>query len=179
VIGGQGTVGNVPWASGVPWERKQRVDIYDPATDSWSSGSPSPVAISAGAACAVGTQIYVFGEEGEKGAFAYAFDTSSDRWSNIAQPLPRNGQACLTAGEKIYVAGGRSAAMGNVDVDEVELYIPASDSWQAVAVMPNPRHWLGATSVDDDLVFVGGVRAPDQQTVDTVDMLHLTALQTP
>ena len=60
VIGGRGQVGDGP-LSVTADDHKSHVEIYDPATDRWSTGAPLPTAIRGGQACVVSDQIYVFG----------------------------------------------------------------------------------------------------------------------
>ena len=53
----------------------------------------------------------------------------------------------------LYVIGGQRDRIAVTDVDR---YDPATDSWQALPDMPNPRHGFGAVAVDGKIYLPGG-----------------------
>jgi N-acetylneuraminic acid mutarotase len=69
-------------------------------------------------------------------------------------PTVREHLAAATLGERIYVVGGRWAGRGNVA--DLEVYDPASDTWQILAAMPTPRGGLTAAVLDGQLHVLGG-----------------------
>jgi len=176
IIGGQGTIDNGPWVSGKPWVYENRVDIYDPGTDSWTAGAPAPAQIAGGAACAADDRIYVFGEflQGDAGAFAYAYDAKADVWSSrTPSSLPRNGQACVEINGEFYLLGGRSDSLRRSALDTIEIYSPQSDTWRTAGTMPVARFWFTASLMESQLFVLGGVRGVDDTIVDSVDMLDV------
>jgi N-acetylneuraminic acid mutarotase len=176
VIGGQGTIDNGPWASGKPWVYENRVDIYDPVTDTWSAGSPAPVPLAEGVACAAGDRVYVFGKAvgSEPGSFAYAYDIVARDWSKVTPPgLPRRGHACVEVNGDFYLLGGNSDAVPADGLEKVEIYSPQADAWRKGDAMPSARYWIAASSVGRDLFAFGGV-GTDGKVVDTVEMLDLS-----
>jgi len=87
-----------------------RVDIYDPATDTWSSGPELPEVVIDGI-------IYVFGGEepdflsGEVKDNHWSLDTRIDppRWQPAPRPpLAVHGSNAATLGDRVAIAGGAS-----------------------------------------------------------------------
>ena len=126
---------------------------YDPVADSWKSLAPMPTRRVSAVAAAVGGKIYVLGgaghHPGAKDLAApiggntphrsldanEAYDPATNRWeTRMTMPTPRNHAAIGVANNKIYVIGGRVASVFVVpsnNVDVVEEYDPATDSWGA------------------------------------------------
>jgi N-acetylneuraminic acid mutarotase len=85
-------------------------DVYDPATDTWTSAPPLPEPRSAGAIVYYhGLIIYAGGECENNKPFALneAFDPKTGQWSELA-PLPgaRHGFGAAVIGDTAYFAGG-------------------------------------------------------------------------
>jgi hypothetical protein len=84
------------------------VDLYDPASDSWSRLPDLPVGVNHAAAASAGGKLYVVGGyrgPGVRLRSAYAFD--GDRWRGLA-PMPgeRGAAGAAIVGGKLYVVGG-------------------------------------------------------------------------
>jgi len=115
--------------------------VYDPASDSWSSAAPMPVALTYASAVSSGNKLYVIGGEKNDGAYVntlYIYDPNSDSWSTGA-PMnqPRAYAGAAAVGSKIYVAGGFAGAL--VVHNTMEIYDPATDSWSAGPDLS--KHW--------------------------------------
>jgi N-acetylneuraminic acid mutarotase len=114
--------------------------IYDPATDSWSSGAPIPNAIASPAAVStIGSNapkaIYVFGgltlTPDSNGGFIYhaqkltqVYYPESDSWS-FGAPMP-TARYALSVGvvdDRVYAMGGSDAKTAP-DLPSNELYLP-------------------------------------------------------
>ena len=131
--------------------------VYDPATDSWSTGPGLPLALhhfSAvtydGEAVVIGG--FVPGDELTSGQSDRVFALRDGAW----QPLPRLNHARAAAaaavvGDKIVVTGGQ--ADGKL-VPQTEVF--DGDSWKDVADIPTRREHLGGASDGRYFYAVGG-----------------------
>ncbi len=147
------------------------VEVYDPATDTWRSGSElgtprdhlaaASTVECAGDLCAVG--LYAIG--GRRNVdFARnvdaneQYDPTSKAWA-VRAPLPmaRSGIAAAALGGRIYVFGGE-ASSGTFD--ENDAYDRHTDTWQTLEPMPTARHGLGAAVVGDTIYVIGGGPTP-------------------
>jgi N-acetylneuraminic acid mutarotase len=84
------------------------------------------------------------------------------RWRDVA-PLarPRGFLAVAEIGGKVYAVGGRtygSSRFVDEDLDALEEYDPATDTWRTRASMPTARVYLGAAAVGGRLYAIGGRR---------------------
>ncbi len=129
-----------------------RHDVYDPATESWSSRAPPPppvpdnAQIAAAALQAVGDTLYLVGTD-EAGS-VWAYDPAADAWGARApMPTPRFGAASAVIDGLIYVAGDGSA---------LERYDPERDSWTALAPLPFPRWGPAGGAVGRNFCVFGG-----------------------
>jgi N-acetylneuraminic acid mutarotase len=155
VIGGQGTIDDGPWVSGKPWAFKDRVSIYDPATDTWSQGHAAPMPFGEAASCALGDKIYVFGGTTEAGlqAVTLEYDTASDSWaSKSPMAVAKEGLGCVRVSDQFYLLGGRNS----VALDALNRYDPATDTWTSPTRLPTARYWFGAEAVGGEIYVIGG-----------------------
>ncbi|MDY6876162.1 MAG: kelch repeat-containing protein [Chloroflexota bacterium] len=183
------------------------MEIYDPATDTWTSGPSMPGAKSAPSAVAVGGLIYVLaGDE-----LIYCFDPSQGTWSTKAPvPVPFSGPAAVAVVEgKIYLArdeqwmycydpgannwiaktpvsvvrsiasfavlngnlyaiGGGEPGHEPSEIDRIDVYDPASDSWTiaGAASLGTRRTHLGSPMpvVNGKIYVIGGWNGYSAQT---------------
>jgi N-acetylneuraminic acid mutarotase len=104
--------------------------IYDPATDSWTTGSPAPFA-SGGNGTVLGGKLFSIGAvEGQQGTYAY--DPSSDSWSTnfTLMPTARHdlGVAADDVTHRIFAVGGWN---GNY-VSALEIFTTPGDiTWSS------------------------------------------------
>jgi N-acetylneuraminic acid mutarotase len=92
-----------------------RVDVYDPAADTWRSGPPLPAPTSASAAGVLdGTILVLAGEDratfaGQVFDVAWRLPPGADDWQPAAPlPLPVHGAGDGVVGGRLVVAGGAS-----------------------------------------------------------------------
>jgi N-acetylneuraminic acid mutarotase len=86
-----------------------RHDIYDPATDSWSSGPPLPTPRSGVAATLYRGMILVLGGEVSPRTFAEneAYNPKTNAWQRLADmPAPRHATGAAVVGDSVYLAAG-------------------------------------------------------------------------
>jgi Malectin domain/PA14 domain/Kelch motif/Glucose / Sorbosone dehydrogenase len=133
--------------------------VYDSAAKTWLAAAPYPgISVDhAGAACVDGT-VYLIGglKNGQANApvaTVFAYDPSTDRWSQKASlPKARGAMGVATVGGKIYAAGGVAGAA----VADMAVYEPATNSWRSLAPMPTPRDHLVMEAVGGKLYAIGG-----------------------
>jgi N-acetylneuraminic acid mutarotase len=95
------------------------LEVYDPASDRWTTRAPMPQAQGGLAAAAHGGRLYVFGGEQwvpEQKVFAdaWVYEPASDRWSALPPlPTPRHGLGAATVGDRIHVFGGGTRVGGD------------------------------------------------------------------
>ena len=80
------------------------VEIYDPATNSWSTGVPLPTGRGGLAAAVLGDRVYVFGGEAPLRIFS-----ANEMYGSRRQPLDRQGPDAHAA-PRHRRGGGRPAA---------------------------------------------------------------------
>jgi len=142
------------------------VQVYDPATDSWSYGPPFPVPLHHTMAAVVDGTLYVIGGEFEGAGTGrpsqyldsvYMLDEAADEWVPRApMPTARSaGGAAVIAG-KIYVAGGRPPRGHDFAV-----YDPAADAWTVLPDLPTARNHLAVGAIDGKVYVAGGRFGPD------------------
>ena len=115
-----------------------RVDMYDPAADSWQQMAAMPTARDSHAAAVVDGKIYVSGGLAASGEYSdalEAYDPVADTWTTLASLREARGfHASAVINGKLYVFGGYS---GSGRLDLVEVYSPASNSWASAASFPS------------------------------------------
>jgi N-acetylneuraminic acid mutarotase len=149
-----------------------KVQIYDPATNTWTQGAPMPFAAGSSSSAVIGGQVYVAG--GIVGSStttqAARYDPATDTWHAIASmPHGRNHAAAASDGSRMFVFGGRGPGSGDGNVvangfDTVQIYDPATDSWQSsldpgstLAPLPQARGGMGtAVYANGDFWVMGG-----------------------
>lgn len=139
---------------GLVFGAEGKVQIYDPGTDSWSTGSPMPWAGGSVSTAAIGGKIYAAG--GIVGSTTVSnhavYDPLLDSWTALApMPAGRNHAAAATDGTLFYVFGGRDG--GNFvtnGYDDLQVYDPGTDTWawsgdgvSGLAPLPQYRGGMG------------------------------------
>jgi hypothetical protein len=116
-------------------EYSDKVHVYAPATDQWSSRAPLPLTLGEIAAVSLDGQIFALGGNFEaSNDKAFVYDVSANEWSEIARmQRPRIGGVAVALGGFVYFLGGTL-----VDIDQrderdalmnVERYAPGRDEW--------------------------------------------------
>jgi N-acetylneuraminic acid mutarotase len=131
-------------------------EVYDPATDSWTTKAPMPNATSSSASVAVDDKIYVIGGLGSEqpgSGLNQIYDTATDKWSQGTTP-PWGigyGAAGATTGvnalKRIYFVSGNGT----------QVYDPQHDRWTLGAAVPTNRLSFAVAVVNDRLYAIGGI----------------------
>lgn len=137
------------------------VEVYDPATDRWTSKAPLPVGLHHVGIGVVDGRLYVIGGYAQSAfsvwkpvATVYAYDLATDSWTERASMPTARGALSVTEHEgKLYAIGGFDRKANNA---QVEIYDPVRNVWSAVAPMPTPRDHLVAATIAGKIYAIGG-----------------------
>ena len=105
-----------------------RLEVYDPATDTWTSRAKPPRAGSS-AVAAVDKKLYVFGDLFDDPTRVDSYDPATNKWT-LAAPLPTIpfslGAVRLSVGgvPRIFVPGLGSGATGAPSTAVNEMFTP-------------------------------------------------------
>jgi N-acetylneuraminic acid mutarotase len=135
-------------------------EVYDPATDSWTTKQPAPIAVARYASAVVDNKIYIMGgtDDSQQWISNQIYDVENDTWS-LGASLPTYtyyAAAAATTGviapKRIYVIGRGLTNASNA----VHVYDPASDNWTSGTPMPTNRTSLAVGIVNDIIYAMGG-----------------------
>jgi N-acetylneuraminic acid mutarotase len=135
------------------------VQIYDPETDSWSTGTSAPETLWEAKSAVYGEYIYVLGGEGSLGddSDCYIYDFYLDSWWSITDlPEPRVSGAAFVVGSYVYYAGGCSLGYSDPQDTVYRYYIWGAGVWEEAAPMPVPMAAHSAAVGADGMVYVLG-----------------------
>ncbi|MGO8985439.1 MAG: Kelch repeat-containing protein [Terriglobales bacterium] len=150
------------------------VQIYNPATNAWSSGPSYPVAISEQSAAVVKNVLYVFGGNAGGGTpsnAVWAYNPKTKAWTGqAAMPTARFSTTAVVENNIIYVIGG--AVSDSNFVATVESYNPATNTWTEEAPLLGSRlspaaGLQGTPKTGYTIVAADGATQPGQVTGDT------------
>ncbi|GAA4013412.1 hypothetical protein GCM10022408_28080 [Hymenobacter fastidiosus] len=139
------------------------LEIYTPATNSWSTGANYPFG-SRGHASTVGADGLIYSFSGVRGGFinnCYRYNPVTNAWAAIASIPAAVWLAGAATGNdgRIYVFGGYDVS-GNLASTGTQIYTPATNTWSAGAPMPVGRH--GHVAVKDGngmMHLIGGTQS--------------------
>lgn len=137
----------VPGGWGNGFSQSTALEMYDPATDSWTRLADLPFHVNHHATAVYQNALYVFGPEDT----ALRYDPASDAWTERA-PMPENRYAAAAAalGNYLYVIGGSGST------SDLLRYDPAADSWARLAPLLQAREHTQAVALDGQLYALGG-----------------------
>ncbi len=145
-----------------PFPRFTTLQVYDPATNTWSTAAPIPTGVVDGPSGVINGKLYVAGgaadqAHGNNIAALQVYDQSADTWTTKAPLLAAsNGGSAGVIDGKLYVASGTDPSNTAV-LNTLVVYDPIADSWNSLAPIPSP-HELAASAVINGLLYVvGGV----------------------
>ncbi|MFC1679203.1 FG-GAP-like repeat-containing protein, partial [Elusimicrobiota bacterium] len=92
------------------------LEFYEPATDSWTPGSPPTMSLSGVSGAVVGGKLHMVG--GSDGSLRYdrneEYDPLADQWyARVPMTTSRSDAAAVALDGKIYVAGGYNGGVQN------------------------------------------------------------------
>ncbi|MCL5876659.1 MAG: hypothetical protein M1540_02470 [Candidatus Bathyarchaeota archaeon] len=132
----------------------------------------------------VDNKIYAIGGDAREGKWPYRgsivgtneeYDLATDTWTTKASmPTPRSEFAIATYQGKIYCFGGIS----NIDdsgrhiTNVIEVYAPATDTWDNKSAMPTARWGLQANVVNGKIYLIGGYTPENASYSESITTLN-------
>ena len=134
------------------------LEIYDPATDSWSEGANKlTAAIDVGAAV-LNNKIYVPGgctNERQALDILEIYDAKTDRWvAGLALPQARCGYGLAALKDELYLFGGWD---GHAFQDTIFVFSASRNRWEVLkSKLPAAAGYMGADALNDTIYIAGG-----------------------
>ena len=161
------------------------VEMYNPATNRWTTQTPMPTARSGFAIAVYDNKIFVIG--GTVGSGGYignneVYDPLSNSWQTKASmPTPRADLSANQVGDSIFLMGGKryssaSPFYGETNINEV--YYPVNDSWSTAASMPTGMKGYASAVLNDKIYVLGGSRQAGSQGNSITDAVQMFDPQT-
>lgn len=148
----------------------KRVDIYDIATNVWSTAELSQEDREGMVAASVGNKIFFAGganyDNGPVTSRVDIYDVSDNTWSTAELSKARSELSAATFGNKIFFAGGASWEPFFIGSNVVDIYDNSTNTW-TTATLSEGRQGLSATTVGNKIYFAGGSRGPGALGVST------------
>jgi N-acetylneuraminic acid mutarotase len=147
------------------------VEVYDPATDTWSTGPSLPAACESPGIGLLGDEIYVAGgleaDHGTTSALKI-FDPAQGTWrTGLSMPTARAFVASAVLQGRLVILGGWPVYPAQIPLATVEAYDPETESWSRLPPMPVPRREASAAVLEGILYVIGG--GTDVALTDRVD----------
>ena len=147
------------------------VEVYDPATDTWSQKGDMPKHRAGGSSSVVDGKIYLFGGHG--GAERVdEYDPVTDSWTAKSEmPTARNALSTSVLNGKIYLIGGnypyRTSYKG---IPIVDVYDAAKDTWTTAPDKITERFSHSSSVVDGKIYVIGGLEKWIGEAIEIVDV---------
>jgi N-acetylneuraminic acid mutarotase len=148
--------------------------IYDPISDSWTTGASMPYSVQHYASAAVDDNIYVIGgvddslstkqdPDARYVQFNQIYDSVANTWS-LGSPIPAitllagaGATTGMAAPKRIYVMGGMvPGVFPGFGLDQNYVYDPITNSWGSAAPLPVASVEPVVAVVNDRLYVMGG-----------------------
>jgi hypothetical protein len=171
---GNNTIGHNGLLYSISGNGSNANEVYDPATNTWSTLAPNPTSASYFAISAWGGRIYVMGGATASSVWLNTnqiYDIATNTWSSGAV-MPTNcmGAVSVAYNGRIYLAGGWNGGLLNI----LQIYDIATNSWTAGAASPTSRN-QGASGLIGSIMYVfGGFGSSPVNTLEAYNILTNT-----
>lgn len=146
-----------------------RVDVYNPATNAWSTRRPMPEALTHSPTVVDGNTVwfiggYVGNHPGPGTTHVWKYNTTSDTWSRGPDlPVACGAGAAGMIGRTLYYFGGKNETRtGEEDVHFALNIDDPTANWVAKANLPVGRDHISGAAVGGYLYAIGGEIGPDE-----------------
>ncbi len=137
-------------ASGAP---DAKLEIYDPATNTWTTGASSPAPLAGSGSAVLDGKLYSVGgcTTACGSTSVTVYDPSANSWSTAANyPDSVAWESCGAISGLLYCSGGTNSAG---ELKSAYVYDPAANSWSALPDMPKTQ-WASASTAANGLLLV-------------------------
>jgi N-acetylneuraminic acid mutarotase len=145
----------------------KHVAVFDPATATWTQNAATPVEMNHAQAVTYKGEIYIVGAM--NGGFPhekpfeniYIYNPKTDTWrqgAEIPKDRRRGSGGTIVYNNKIYLLCGIQDGHYEGTVAWVDVFDPATGSWEKLADAPRGRDHFHATVVSDKIYLTGGRR---------------------
>jgi N-acetylneuraminic acid mutarotase len=152
-------------------------EIYNTATNKWTTGASDPNPRELGASAVVNGILYVIGgsTSGSNPVnLLEAYNPVNNKWTTKSpMPTARNSMPAIVEKNIIYVIGGYDPNTG-VFYDNVESYNPATDTWTAEAPLPVATAWEAVGLLGTTIVAADGETGPSGTIVGSNEGYNVT-----
>ncbi|PIE92114.1 hypothetical protein CO726_28245 [Bacillus fungorum] len=133
------------------------VEVYDPETDSWSTATSMPVALSGGSAVTFNNKIYVVGgldSQMHPLSTVQEFDPATHTWSmKKDMPYALHGVGVTVLNDKIYAVGG---GYHSNRYNYLQEFDPNTNTWTNKAGMTTARNAASVSVLNGKIYVIGG-----------------------
>jgi N-acetylneuraminic acid mutarotase len=148
--------------------RIQPVDIFDPATGTWTKGAPPPIEIHHFQAVAFDKKIYLLGAM--TGRFpvepplsnVYIYDPAANAWT-VGPEVPadrrRGGAGAVLHNGEIILIAGITNGHSDGHVTWVDALNPRTGQWRRLPDAPRARDHFHAAIINNKIYVAGGRRS--------------------
>jgi len=142
---------------GTQFSETTRIDIFDIATNTWSTAELT-LCDGGGriwaAAATAGNKIFIAGgqNDGSSCSNVDIYDVSTNTWTISNLSRAADGLAAAAVGDKVFFAGGN---WGIYAVSTVDIYNLTTNTWSTVS-LSTPRNFITAVSANNKVYFTGG-----------------------
>lgn len=147
--------------------------IYDPISDSWSTGASMPYPVKSYASAVVDKKIYIIGGEADysftqgdsakyQTQFNQIYDSERNSWS-LGSPIPAIASSAgagattgIASAKRVYVMGGMLRVYPGYGLNQNYAYDPSTNSWITAAPLPVASIKPTVAVVNDTIYVMGG-----------------------
>jgi N-acetylneuraminic acid mutarotase len=149
-----------------------QVDVYDPASDSWTRKKDMPTRLTHLNPAIDGNTIWFAGgfkgkHPGPVTAEVWKYDIAADAWTaGPSLPERRAGGGLAVVEGKLHYFGGYKADRDTDAGDHWSLSLDGGTEWQREADLPHPRGHVSAVVLDGKIYALGGDHGHDITQLD-------------
>ena len=126
------------------------VEVYDPATNTWSQAPPMGTVRSAPGMAVLGGKLYAAGGNYSALSSVAVFAPQTNAWTALAPMITARDAFAMTAVQgKLYAVGGSAAGS---TLATAEAFDPQQNRWEAVAPMAQARRSCASVRTDYELI---------------------------
>ena len=153
-------------------QASNRVDVYDPASDSWTRLKDMPTRLTHLNVAIDGPAIWLAG--GFKGKHpgpvtneVWKYSVATDTWtSGPPLPDPRAGGGLAIVGRELHYFGGYKADRDTNAGDHWSLPLEGGKTWQREADLPDPRGHVSSAVLGGRIYALGSDHGHDKTQID-------------